>query len=194
MDINEAIKDLCELEFLSNNCRIWKPFMKKYNCQTICEIGVCEGYNFDMMIEHKPKIAVAVDSYIDDGILSHNDSCDSQEFLDKLYKYFMKKVADKPFVQVYREYSFDAVRHFPDEYFDLIYIDADHSYEGCLKDIEDWYPKVKKAKFLTGDDYWEVTSPTGMKFEVIKAVNHFAQTMNLPVYELPGYGWAMIKQ
>lgn len=195
MDINEKIKDLCGLEILPSGHRRWKPFMEKYNCQTICEIGVSEGINFYLMIEHKPKIAVAIDPWMDDGIISRNDSGYSQEFLDKIFEKFKKNIKDKLFVKIYRGYSFNAVKNFPDEYFDLVYIDADHTYEPCLKDIEDWYPKVKKGGFLTGDDYWDVTSPaTGVKFEVIKAVNQFAKTNNFQIYELPEYAWAIMRK
>ncbi len=103
-------------------------------------------------------------------------------------------MSDKSFVKIYREYSFDAVKHFVDNYFDLIYIDADHSYEGCLRDIEDWYPKVKKGGFLLGDDYiiYEGRRP-GIKFEVIEAVNEFAKKNNLEFFELPNYGWGIVK-
>lgn len=193
MDIPELIIDLRNLE-IRRRRRVWKPFMEKYNCQTICEIGVFEGQNFEQMIEHKPKVAVAVDAWSDDGIISRHDSGYSQSILDQQYQDFVEKMADKPFVQIHREYSFDAAKHFPDEYFDLIYIDADHTYEACLKDIEDWYPKVKKGRIISGDDYRNALAPrTRVKFGVIKAVNTFAQAHNLTVYELPRYGWAIIK-
>lgn len=195
MDINKAIKDLCELEFLPNNCRVWKPFMKKYGCQAICEIGVDEGENFIMMIEHNPKVAVAVDAWKNDGVISRTDSGYSQKKLDQIYAAFKTKMIGKTFVRICREYSFDAVKHFPDEYFDLIYIDADHTYEACLKDIEDWYPKVKKGKFLIGDDYVDAIAPkTGVRFEVIQAVKQFARTKNLQFHKLPNAGWAIIRQ
>jgi len=189
----EPIIDLRNLEIRKKK-RVWKPFMEKYDCQIICELGVFEGENFDLMIEHKPKTAVAVDAWLDDGIASRNDSGYAQDTLDKQYQSFASRMADKPFVKIYREYTFKAVSHFPDEYFDLIYIDADHTYKGCLKDIEDWYPKVKKGKFLIGDDYREASAQrTGVKFGVIEAVNSFTQDNNLKVYELPRYGWAIIK-
>lgn len=195
VDMYEAIKDLCGLESPSNPPRTWKPFMEKYNCQIICEIGVDEGDNFSMMIEHNPKVAVAIDAWKNDWVISRNDQGYQQKELDQIYATFKARMIGKTFVKICREYSFDAVKHFPDEYFDLIYIDADHAYEACLKDIEDWYPKVKKGRFLIGDDYVDTIAPkTGVKFGVIKAVNQFARINNLQVYILPGYGWAIIKQ
>ena len=181
MNIPEAIKDLRNLK-IAKQKRVWQPFMEKYNCQTICEIGVFAGRNFFPMIAHNPKTAIAIDAW---------------KALDKQYADFLGRMADKPFVKVYREYSTEAVKHFSDEYFDFIYIDGDHTYKGCLQDIEDWYPKVKKGKFLTGDDYVRAVNPDGTHYDVKRAVNDFAQKNNLVVYEIPGNkwatGWAMIK-
>lgn len=194
MDIPKAITDLRNLE-IRNKKRVWRPFMEKYNCQIICELGVFQGENFELMIEHEPQTAVAVDAWISDDTISRNDLGFSQDELNNQYKDFMIRMAYKPFVKVYREYTFDAVHHFPDEYFDLVYIDADHTYEGCLKDLGDWYPKIKKGKFLIGDDYRNALAPqTGIKFGVIEAVNTFAKANSLTIYELPRWGWVIIKQ
>ena len=40
-----------------------------------------------------------------------------------------------------------------DEFFDLVYIDADHRYEAISADIKAWYPKVKIDGILAGHDY-----------------------------------------
>ena len=47
----------------------------------------------------------------------------------------------------------EASAGFPDNYFDLVFIDALHSYEGCLADIKAWTPKVKKGGYICGHDY-----------------------------------------
>lgn len=196
MDTPEAIKDLQSLQIHPKfrHRRIWKPFMQKYSCKKICELGVFEGKNFGLMIEHEPDLAVAIDAWANDGVVSRNDSGYTQDKLDQMYLDFKKQVQNKPFVQIYREYTFDAVKRFPDEYFDLVYVDADHSYEGCLKDMQDWYPKVKKGGFLTGDDYRNLLAPNTLsKIQVVKAVRKFCQLNNLQVYELPDYAWAIIK-
>ena len=193
MDINEAIKDLQALK-IHRYRRMWRSFMEKYDCQVICELGVFNGDNFDRMIQHGPLVAVAVDSWIDDGIIARNDSGYSQDRLDKQYESFKSRMADNPAVQIHRAYTFDIAKEYPDEYFDLIYVDADHTFEGCLKDVECWYPKVKSGRFFTGDDYTNSTAPkTGVKFGVIKAVNQFANANGLTVHEMAGRGWVIVK-
>ena len=192
MDINQVIQDL-------NNVRqekrqyIWESFMREYNCQIVCEIGVQRGVNFANFIQHTPQLAVAVDCWIDDEVASRNDGRASQSDLDEQFESFKQSVSGKSFVKIYRDYSFEAVKNFEDNYFDVVYIDADHSYEGCLRDINDWYPKVKPSKFLLGDDY-RVSKYTRTRFGVIEAVNEFAKKNNLEFIELVNYGWGIIKK
>jgi len=193
MELSEQIKDLQSLE-IRQKIRVWEPFMRKYCCNVIAEIGISKGHNFSQLIRHNPTIAVAVDAWRDDGVRSRNDAGFSQDELDEQYLNFKNEIADKPFVKIYREYSFDAVRHFKDHYFDFIYIDADHTYGACLQDIEDWYPKVKKGGVLLGDDYRMAKLRTGVEFGVIHAVQTFTKKNKLKFFELPRYGWGMIKE
>jgi hypothetical protein len=82
---------------------------------------------------------------------------------------------------------------FPDEHFDFVYIDADHSYEGVVRDMKAWWPKVKKGGLFCGDDYipddgdiWLTGSGKepvyAGKFGVRKAVNEFMVKNELKVY------------
>lgn len=40
-----------------------------------------------------------------------------------------------------------------DQPIDYLYIDADHSYDGCLADLRAWYPHVAPEGLIVGDDY-----------------------------------------
>lgn len=196
MDIDEIVNDLRTLGMVRwRKRRLWQPFMEKYDCQVICEIGVREGHNFWRMTAHNPQLAVAVDAWINDGDPANNDAGYDQAFQDQLYENFKQAVVGKPYkVQICREYSHEAVKHFPDNYFDVVYVDANHTYEGCKQDLDDWFPKVKPGRFLTGDDYTEHRTPvTGVRFGVVKAVDEFAKEHGYEVYEMPARGWAIIK-
>jgi len=41
----------------------------------------------------------------------------------------------------------------PDNSLSMVYIDADHLYEGCLADLQRWYPKVISGGIIAGHDY-----------------------------------------
>lgn len=193
MDCPEAIKDLQEVEFQRHR-RIWAPWMKKYNIQSVCEVGVFASQNFKRFLHGDPKIAVGVDLWKEIGIPSVNDSAFTQDILNQQCEYFKSLMHRYPSMRLYRQFTYEAAENFPDEYFDLIYIDADHSYEGCKKDLEAWYPKVKKGRFFTGDDYSHYKAVnTGVTFGVIPAVDEFAEKYNLTVYKLPSNGWAIVK-
>ena len=57
-------------------------------------------------------------------------------------------------LRVLRMNSVDAANNiFPDKYFDLVYIDADHSTLAVLDDINAWIPKIKDSGYLAGHDY-----------------------------------------
>lgn len=42
---------------------------------------------------------------------------------------------------------------FPDEFFDFIYIDANHKYHYVINDLHNWYPKLKSGGVLAGHDW-----------------------------------------
>lgn len=51
--------------------------------------------------------------------------------------------------------SSSASSTFLDESIDIIFIDADHSYESVKNDILKWYPKIKQGGIISGHDYGE---------------------------------------
>lgn len=56
-------------------------------------------------------------------------------------------------VRVIRDDSALAAARFPDASVDLVFLDGDHSYEGVLRDIRAWRPKLKPHGCLCGHDY-----------------------------------------
>lgn len=56
-------------------------------------------------------------------------------------------------VKVHRATSVEAASRFPNEYFDWVYIDGDHTYEAVRADIAAYRDKVKRGGMIVGDDY-----------------------------------------
>ena len=63
--------------------------------------------------------------------------------------------------------SSKASEQFNDSSIDVIFIDAGHSYESVMNDLNSWYPKMKTKSIMAGHDY-SSTWPG-----VQKAVNEF---------------------
>ena len=190
--MNEVLNDLSSLKW-NKQYRVWEPFMRKYNCQIICEVGVRHGHNFEKMIEHEPQHGAAVDIWKDTGNIAENDKGYSQKQLDAQYYDFKKRVGNKPNVRILRANSALASKFFVDDFFDFVYLDADHSYEGVHRDISLWYPKVKKDGFLLGDDFVNHKTRTGVKYGVMDAVNKFTTENNLSYFVFPKHKWGLIK-
>jgi hypothetical protein len=81
-------------------------------------------------------------------------------------------------VELHEGDSSTILRSFPDEYFDWIYIDGDHAYQGVCKEIQQGYTKVKAAGMMVFNDYknWSVCKL--MPYGVAKAVHEFCIANN----------------
>ncbi len=113
----------------------------------------------------------------------------------ELYLSVVKKFADDISVQIIRKDSIAASKQFPDEFFDWIYIDADHSLEGCTKDLNTWFPKLKPGGVLAGHDYLDGKFYFG-NFGVKSAVDSFIKKINTKLYiteEANFKSWYFIK-
>jgi hypothetical protein len=74
-----------------------------------------------------------------------------------------------------RKSSSNASKEFENESIDIVFIDANHSYESVKNDIDLWLPKVKTGGVLSGHDY------SISFFGVIQAVNEKLGTDNIDV-------------
>lgn len=97
----------------------------------------------------------------------------------------MQRLKDKN-CSIIRATSREAAREFDDNFFDFVFIDGDHSYEGVKEDIHLWLPKTKKL--LCGHDYGNQRNRLGI-FGVDRAVNEIFGSDGFKVY--PGGVWAV---
>lgn len=85
-----------------------------------------------------------------------------------------------------RKESKHAVELFDDGHFDFIFIDGDHSYDGCLMDIELWLPKLAKGGIFGGHDW---LNPTASGNKVKEAVEKQALWRGKRIELDVGYTW-----
>lgn len=78
---------------------------------------------------------------------------------------------------IIRDTSENGSKIFQNNFFDFVYIDGNHSYKECLKDLELWYPKLKSGGIFSGHDY--TNRPPSI--EVKRAVDEFSEKYNLDI-------------
>jgi hypothetical protein len=87
--------------------------------------------------------------------------------LDTEYEKLKNKLEIFPNIILHKGLSLNILNTFKDDYFDIIYVDADHNYESVKKDLELSFRKIKNGGYLCGHDY-------GNMFPgVIRAVDEF---------------------
>jgi len=138
------------------------------------EIGVYDGWNSLEILETLPiKKLYLIDPYKSYDDYFENEDSETQKDLDKrriVTREVLKKYKDK-IVFVY-DFSEKAVEKINEEV-DFVYIDGNHEYSFVKKDIELYFPKVKKGGLIGGHDYNFSPETEKKHFGVVKAVQEF---------------------
>lgn len=132
------------------------------------EIGVAEGNNSNDLIEHGVETMYSVDAW--KTLNQRGDGGYEQSWHDMNYNKAVKLLSKhKEKSIIIKGVSHEVAETFEDESIGMIYLDGDHSYEGVMKDLEAWYPKVVKGGIIAGHDY------LSQDYGVNRAVREFAK-------------------
>lgn len=120
------------------------------------EIGSWQGtFAYYTLLQKQPSKLFLIDPWT--GAASDPDrglqTPEARRARNDIYVEVCRAFAPYPNVVVLRMKSEDAAAHFPDRFFDYVYVDGDHSYEGVTKDLVSFFPKVKPGGLIIGDDY-----------------------------------------
>jgi Methyltransferase domain len=159
---------------------LWKLFAEGYLPNAAAEIGVAEG-NFSRDILSWPvqfNRLYMVDRWRHVPI--KGDSAQSQEWHDGNLAAARLRVQEFGARAVFLQGESQLMaHHVKDGELSLLYIDADHSYEGVKHDLWWWRPKVHMGGVIAFHDY--ENSAYGVK----RAVREFAEKNKLVVHLLP---------
>lgn len=151
---------------------VLEELIEENGYKTFVEIGVKSGRNIHQLLSRFPSLEVwAIDPWVK---TAHYDHWADTAFArnEKIFEGLMTK-HKKAKVHKLKALSWEVAHTFEDESIDLIFIDGDHSYEACRKDIELYLPKVRPGGILAGHDY-DNTVKYADKFKgVDKAVHEF---------------------
>jgi predicted O-methyltransferase YrrM len=129
-----------ELQFLSEMAA---------KSSNIVEVGCWKGQSTKALLEASDGVVHAIDHF--NG--SPTDESGGFARVQDVFAQFTANVGHYPNLKIHKMSSEEAVVSFRDNSLDMVWIDADHSHEGCSKDIDMWLPKVKKGGIICGHDY-----------------------------------------
>ena len=135
------------------------------------EIGVYKGANIPIFLKTKPACLYLLDCW-EKQTGSYEQDILNNEDMVSAYNNVVKTFGDLPNIVIIQQYAHDACSFFKDKYFDWIYFDADHSYNATLRELTDWYPKIKNGGWVCGHDYFQSTDYPWVQCK--RAIDEFA--------------------
>lgn len=118
------------------------------------EIGVGTGPTTDALLTRFPDLQwLAIDYWPADYPLHYGGLIGQERQVEVRRKFEQKMAKFGPRLVLLDKPSLEAAEQIEDGALDLVFIDADHTYEGCLADIKAWSPKVRPGGFITGHDF-----------------------------------------
>jgi len=144
----------------------------------VTEIGVAFGDFSQYLINVlKPKKFIAIDTFDLHDIesvwgISTKDKFEGLTHIEWYKKRFEKYIKKNQF-EIKRGFSWEAILDFPDNYFDIVYLDAEHTYESVKNDLSAIKSKIKRKGILILNDYTLYDPYLKVPYGVIKAANEF---------------------
>lgn len=141
-----------------------------------CELGVFEGEFSDILLKtNKFKKLYLVDLF--EGTIESGDKNGNNikyRSGDDLLKLVSSKFVNETSIEIVKRDSVSFLQHFPDNYFNFIYIDTSHQYEHTKIELNLSLKKIKKGGIISGHDY------NKYRFDgVVRAVDEFSKENNL---------------
>jgi hypothetical protein len=76
-------------------------------------------------------------------------------------------------IEIHNGYSTKVANQFQERYFDIIYIDTDHSYDTTAQELKLFAPKMKAGGIIAGHDFETGNWISGLRYGVKEAVYEF---------------------
>jgi predicted O-methyltransferase YrrM len=155
--------DWCEQPQNISGRGLIEPIKKLQGELVGAEIGVCNGVTSELYAQEIPNIKkiYAVDNYpsfVDwDGtrVTEERQAVTMRRCKERLSKY-----SNVEFVYSSSE---EFASKIEDDSLDFVFIDGDHSYEATLKDLQNYWPKVKSGGVFAGHDINLTTVDSALK-------------------------------
>jgi SAM-dependent methyltransferase len=96
------------------------------------------------------------------------------------YSQFDPEGLEGTHIHLHTGLTHEVIATFPQAHFDWVYIDADHSYEGCLRDAQAAAAHVRPGGYIIFNDFAHIDPWMG-QYGVHRAATDFAREANWPM-------------
>lgn len=193
--INKWTTKQIEIKNVTENLELWKEVQGWFSEGDVAayrslvesnpngkmiELGTWKGRSLSSVIPIAKAVnyseVVAVDTFKGSpGEInySHKDALymDIRAIFDRA----MQDVGAGNMLTVHEDHHQNVVDKYSDEYFDLVFIDAEHGTTNVIDDIKLWLPKVKVGGYIAGHDYdWPDVSVAVQTCFPIEQIHHFS--------------------
>ncbi|HKZ68044.1 MAG TPA: class I SAM-dependent methyltransferase [Chitinophagaceae bacterium] len=143
----------------------------------IAEVGVGYGFFTALLFRYlQPEKLMAIDNF---GITAGNEPW-KQTFLEdknvthlQFYREKFQKEIETGVMEIHHGLSWEMLGQLPDKSLDYIYLDAGHSYEEVVKDLQQIKRKIKDNGIIQFNDYTLFDSFSFVPYGVPRAVHEF---------------------
>lgn len=104
---------------------------------------------------------------------------DPDRALEDAHRKVQARFAQKPNVAILRADVAEAAQKFADGCLDLIYLDANHTYEYVLRDLLLWFPKLRAGGLFVCNDFFESEIAAKQNIGVIPAWTTFSKRVQV---------------
>lgn len=124
--------------------------------KTYVELGVWKGHSISFLADRLRSNTdckiYAVDIF--EKWDKNKDVLHEVKHIVEIYNQNLKNVNVRHLITDIESLSWAAAVQFEDKSVDFLFIDADHTYDSVVKDINTWLPKMKEGSIISGHDYF----------------------------------------
>jgi hypothetical protein len=173
----QVLGKVCDVQFRKGNYwAVLSTLIIERKLEKVAEIGVLRG-ECAQNILRSPATDIIKDYIAIDPWRKWKSgpefSRKTQKDWDDDYKCVLQYIQRFPQLRIIRLPSLETAPLFKDGYFDLVFIDGDHSYDAVIANIKAWIPKVRDGGILCGHDYVATSRRRIGWYDVIHAVDDF---------------------
>lgn len=143
---------------MSERAQSLLKLIQTYGMRKGAELGVFRGDTLFKLIAAQPNLfMIGVDAWV--PILGPKQDRDTgrASYADHDMPAIGRQVQNAALawgqrVMIIQHDTADAAKYVPNDFLDFVFVDADHSTEGVMRDVAAWYPKVRTGGIISGHD------------------------------------------